>query len=180
MQPQLMAASYNIHEHTHRFATWAAATGASASPRCRFTVEAGKAILEQAGFDAKLRHPKQLPSPARMDEVHLAWRKAVIREAHKVGLEFTHGIAAKLINLYLKAKFTCGGYADHPRVAALHPPIDSLLLKAFNRSRSPKDRLPVHWSTFDSQTYQQAIHALRETRNGFPLWTAESMWKGYQ
>jgi hypothetical protein len=180
MQPQLMAASYNIHEHTHRFAAWAAATGASASPRCRFTIEAGKAILERAGFDAKLRHPKQLPSPARMDEVHLAWRKAVIREARKVGLEFTHGIAAKLINLYLKAKFTCGGYADHPHVAALHPPIDSLLLKAFNRTKPPTDRLPVHWSTFDSLTYQEAIEALREAQKGVPLWAAESLWQGHR
>jgi hypothetical protein len=163
-----MQSYYDIHGHSHRFAAWAAATGASASPRCRFTVEAGKAILERAGFDARLRHPKQLPSPGRMDEVHLAWRKAVIREAHKVGLEFTHGIAAKLIKLYLKAKLTCGGYADHPRVAALHPPIDSLLLKAFNRTKQPTDRLPVHWSTFDSQTYLQAIHALREACKGLP------------
>jgi len=116
-------------------------------------VEAGKAILERAGFDARLRHPRQLPSPARMDAVHLAWRKVVIKEARKVRLEFTHGIAAKLINLYLKAKFTCGGYASHPRVATLHPPIDSLLLKAFNRTLKPQDRLTVNWSTFDSRTY---------------------------
>jgi len=175
-----MAASYNIHEHTHRFAAWAAATGASASPRCRFMVEAGKAILERAGFDAGLRHPKQLPSPVLMDAVHLAWRKTVIKEARKVGLEFTHGIAAKLINLYLKAKFTCGGYASHPRVATLHPPIDSLLLKAFNRTLKPQDRLPVNWSTFDSQTYQQAIGALRLSRKGLPLWTAESLWQGHR
>ena len=175
-----MASSYSISEHSHRFAAWAAATGASASPRCRFTVEAGKAILERAGFDAGLRHPKQLPSHARMDGIHLAWRKAVIREARKDVLEFTHGIAAKLINLYLKARFTCGGYADHPQVAALHPPIDSLLLKAFNRTKQPTDRLPVHWSTFDSQTYQQAIQALREACKGLPLWTSESLWQGHR
>ena len=158
----------------------AAATGASASPRCRFTVEAGKAILERAGFVARLRHPKQLPSPARMDVVHLAWRKAVIQAARKLELEFTHGIAAKLINLYLKARFTCGGYAAHPHVAALHPPIDSLLLKAFNRTKSPTDRLPVHWSNFDSQTYQQAVEALREAQKGVPLWAAESLWQGHR
>jgi hypothetical protein len=113
-----------------------------------------------------------------MDKEHLSWLKAAIQEARKVGREFTHGIAAKLINLYLKAKFTCGGDADHPHVAALHPLIDSLLLKAFNRSRSPTDRLPVNWSTFGSQTYQQAIHALREARKGLPLWTSESLWQG--
>jgi hypothetical protein len=172
--------SHEIHNEVHLFVVWATATGASASPRCRFKVEAGKSILERAGFDAKLRHPKQLPSPARMDAVHLAWRKAVIKEARKVGLEFTHGIAAKLINLYLKAKFTCGGYADHPHVAALHPPIDSLLLKAFNRTLKPQDRLPVNWSTFDSRTYQETIGALRLGRKGLPLWTAESLWQGHR
>jgi len=115
-----------------------------------------------------------------MDAVHLAWSKAVIKEARKVGLEFTHGIAAKLINLYLKARFTCGGYASHPHVAALHPPIDSLLLKAFNRTLKPLDRLPVNWSTFDYKTYQQAIGALRLGRKGSPLWTAESLWQGHR
>ena len=115
-----------------------------------------------------------------MDGAQLAWLKAAIQEARKVGLEFTHGIAAKLINLYLKAKFTCGGYASHPHVAALHPPIDSLLLKAFNRTLKPLGRLPVNWSTFDSRTYQQAIDALREARKGVPLWAAESLWQGHR
>ena len=125
-----------------------------------------------------MRHTKQIQSPSRVDVVYLAWRKAVIQEARKDGLEFTHGIAAKLINLYLKAKFTCGGYADHTHVPP--SPIDSLLLKAFNRTKQPMDRLPVHWSTFDSQTYQQVIHALRETWNNYPLWKTESLWKGYR
>jgi hypothetical protein len=175
-----MASNYDIHEHTHRFSAWAAATGASASPRCRFTVEAGKAILERAGFDARLKHPKQLPSPAKLDRVHLAWRKAVIKEAKRHGLDFTHGIAAKLINLYLKAKFTCGGHADHPNVAALHPPIDSLLLKALNCALPPEGRLPTNWSTFDSRSYQTAIDAVRKYANGRPLWSSESLWQGHR
>ncbi len=175
-----MTTRYDIHEHTHRFAAWAAATGASASPRCRFKVEAGKAILERAGFDARLKHPKQLPSPAKLDRVHLAWRKAVIKEAKRHGLDFTHGIAAKLINLYLKAKFTCGGHADHPNVAALHPPIDSLLLKAFNRTLPPKDRLATNWSAFNLRAYQTAIDAVRKYANCRPNWISESLWQGHR
>jgi hypothetical protein len=115
-----------------------------------------------------------------MDQMHAQWSKRVMAEARKRKLKFTRGIAAKLINLYLKAKFTCGGYADHPHVAALHPPIDSLLLKAYNRTLKPQDRLPVNWSTFDSKTYQQAIGALRLGRNDLPLWTAESLWQGHR
>ena len=175
-----MAELYDIHEHTHRFAAWAAATGASASPKCRFRVEDGKAILEAAGFDARLCRPSQLPKPSQIDQVHAQWCRRVIAEVRKRKLKFTHGIAAKLINLYLKARFTCGGYADHPNVAALHPPIDSLLLKALNRTLPPAKRLPTNWSTFDAKAYQRVIATLRLSTKQLPLWTAESLWQGHR
>jgi hypothetical protein len=37
-------------------------------------------------------------------------------------------VAAKLINVYLKAVFVCGGQHSNKRVKSLHPPIDSQLL----------------------------------------------------
>lgn len=175
-----MAAFYTIHEHTHRFACWAAATGASASPKCRFTIEAGKKILEKAGLDARLNHPKQLPSPARLDSAHLVWCKKVIKEAKVNKIKFSHGIAAKLINIYLKTKFTCGGHSRHPNVAALHPPIDSILLKAYNQSVSRKKRLRTNWSTFDLKSYKGAIKALRSSNNGKPFWALEALWQGHR
>lgn len=175
-----MAESYNIRDHSHRFAAWAAATGASASPKCRFRVEDGKAILEAAGLDAGLCRPSQLPKPGQIDRVHARWRARVIAEAKKRKLKFTHGIAAKLINLYLKARFTCGGHSDHPYVAALHPPIDSLLLKAINATLPHADRMPYAWSKFDAKTYQAVIKNLRQINAGSPFWSIESRWKGYR
>jgi hypothetical protein len=65
----------------------------------------------------------------QMDLQHRAWRSRVIAMAATEGLSFTHGVAAKLINVYLKAVFVCGGQHDHAQVQALHPPIDSVLLK---------------------------------------------------
>ena len=44
------------------------------------------------------------------------------------GLDLTHGVAAKLINIYLKATFVSADHQDSPRVRAIHPPIDSILL----------------------------------------------------
>lgn len=171
---------YTIHEHSHRFATWAAATGASASPKCRFRVADGKAILEAAGFDARLCRPSQLPKPSQIERVHAEWCRRVMAEARKRKLKFTHGIAAKLINLYLKARFTCGGYADHPNVAALHPSIDSLLLKALNRTLPSAQRLPTNWSTFDAETYQRSVGILRLVAAKQPLWQTEELWQGYR
>ena len=178
--PEGMPASYDINEHSHRLAAWAAATGASASPKCRFRVEDGKAILEAAGFDARLCRPSQLPKPSQIDQVHVQWCKQVIAEARKRQLKFTHGIAAKLINLYLKARFTCGGYADHPNVAALHPPIDSLLLKAINTTLPRADRMPTAWSKFDGKTYKAVVKNLRLINAGSPFWTIEARWQGFR
>lgn len=175
-----MIRPYVIQEHSHRFAAWAAASGASASPKCRFRVEDGKAILEAAGFDASLYRPSQLPKPSQIDRVHSRWRERVIAEASKRKLKFTHGIAAKLINLYLKARFTCGGHSDHRYVAALHPPIDSLLLKAMNATLPRADRMPTAWSKFDAKTYQAVIANLRLINAGSPLWKIEARWQGFR
>lgn len=175
-----MPKTYTIHVHTHRFAAWAAASGASASPKCRFRVEDGKAFLEAVGLDVRLCRPSQLPKLSQIDQVHAQWCKRVMAEARKRKLKFTHGIAAKLINLYLKAKFTCGGHADHPNVAALHPPIDSLLLKALNRTLPSAQRLPTNWSTFDAKAYQEAIATLRLSTAPLPLWTSEALWQGHR
>jgi hypothetical protein len=90
-------------------------------------------------------------------------------------------IAAKLINVYLKSRFICGGYADHPKVAALHPPIDSILLKALADKNAggfgPAWRALARrrWSNLDSDSYEIAIGCLRNTYH--PAWGAEKMWK---
>ena len=113
---------YTIEEHKHRFAAWAASRAASVKG-CRFSVEQGKAILERVQLNRLLPSPDNLPAPKSFDEVHREWRNQVISAAQELGLEFTHGVAAKLINVYFKAAFVCGGYHNHVRVKAIHPPI---------------------------------------------------------
>ncbi|HEV3247016.1 MAG TPA: hypothetical protein VG124_07415, partial [Beijerinckiaceae bacterium] len=44
------------------------------------------------------------PDQDQVDDAHRAWRNAVIEAASAHGLAFTHGVAAKLINVYLKAR----------------------------------------------------------------------------
>lgn len=175
-----MKQAYDLQEHSHRFAAWAAATGASASPRCRFSVKTGMAILEAAGFDVGLHTPSELPSPRKLVAVHRKWRLQVIHEARKRKLSFTHGIAAKLINLYLKVRFTLAGHAHHPNVKAMHPPIDSGLLKSVNASLPRPKRLRTAWSTFDDDTYRKTIETLRELNGRNALWKIESHWTGHR
>lgn len=177
---------YTIEDHKHISAAWGAATGARASKLCRFSVAVGKQILEEAGFTARFTLT-ELPLPAELDARHTQWRRTVVEKARSKKLAFTHGIAAKLINGYLKDRFVCGGDHDHERVKCLHPPIDALLLGSLARAnfggqaRSWRKFHDKRWSKYDSATYQSVIDLIRETLSpGEPLWKIEEHWEGHQ
>jgi hypothetical protein len=165
----------------HRFAAWAAASAARVSPKCRFRAADGVAILEGLGFGPGYGKPDKLPLPSRFDDQHRKWREKAIRLAKGRRIRMSHGVAAKLINVYLKSRFICGGHADHPKVAALHPPIDSILLKSLADKNAggfgPAWRALARrrWYNLDPDSYEVAIGCLR---NSFqPAWVAEKMWK---
>lgn len=177
---------YTIAEHQHRSAAWDAATSARASKLCRFTVSDGIRILERTGFNAALASPEQLPAPETLDREHLRWREAMITEARELGLIFTHGIAAKLINSYLKVRFVCANHHGHERVKGLHPPIDRILLETLGRQnvggyQKEWSRFgQAAWSKFDSATYQGVIDLMRGSLPlGVPLWMIEEHWIGH-
>ena len=178
--------SYSIQEHRHRFAAWAASRAASVI-NCRFSAEDGKALLEYAGLDQLLGDPSKLPTPQCFDDAHRRWREAVIVAAKKRKLKpFSHGVAAKLINIYLKSVFVCGGHHDHPHVRAIHPPIDSVLLDELDESNVGERRHAwrkarrIRWSNLASSDYQDLIQNIREALHGEAFWEVEEYWQGYQ
>jgi hypothetical protein len=178
--------TYTIEEHQHRLAAWAAGRAASVKG-CRFTVRQAKAILESAGFNTGFATASALPVPTHIDSMHRHWRKDIIKAAAKQKLTFTHGVAAKLINCYLKVRFVCEGQHEHERVRCLHPPIDEVLLKELARqnvggfSRQWRQLRQQRWSRFNSAAYQRAIDLIRQSLPpGEPLWKIEEHWEGHQ
>ena len=178
---------YTIEEHHHRFAAWAASSSASASPLCRFKVRAGVTILEKSGFVPSFFSPSQLPAPSALDAKHRKWRKDIIAAAANEQLTFTHGVAAKLINCYLKMRFVCGGHHADNRVQMLHPPIDEVLLQKLavvnygGNAKQWRHFRNARWSKFDSSTYEEVIALIRSSLPlNEPLWKIEQHWKGHQ
>ena len=177
---------YSIEVHKHRFAAWAAARAASVN-HCRFKVEDGKKLLEEAGFTPSLSSPCDLPTPQSFDTAHAKWRAVVIDAAAKRKLPcFTDGVAAKLINVYLKSRFVCGGHHEHAQVKAIHPPIDSVLLDKLcsenfgNLGCKWQVARRIRWSKFNSDQYQEVIQDIRAALKGAALWEIERYWRGYQ
>jgi hypothetical protein len=180
------AVPYTIEEHKHRFAAWAAARAASVKG-CRFTVKEVKALLEEAGLrDVLMGGPDKLPAPSAIDRSHEKWRTSILRAAKRRGLGVTHGVAAKLINVYLKAGFVCGGHHAHRRVKTLHPPIDRELLNELssqnfgNHRTSWNEARQTRWSKLSANQYQALIERIREAMQGRALWRVEQHWRGYQ
>ena len=178
---------FTIEMHHHRFASWAAATAARASKLCRFSVKQGFQIIDAIGFGPNFSSPKSLPQQAHFDAIHKTWREKAIAEAKNLKLNsFTHGVAAKLINCYLKARFVCGPYSNNRNIKSIHPPIDRVLLESLERIdfggqkgkwRSLKSK---GWSNFNSEDYEEAIRSLKTSLNNEGLWKIEEFWRGYQ
>lgn len=176
---------YGIELHQHRFAAWASCRAASVV-KYRFGVEQGRTILESCGFTANFCRPEQLPAPDAVDDTHRQWRAEIMRAAKSRRLRFTHGVAAKLVNVYLKSRFVCAGHHAHARVEALHPPIDSVLLKGLAEAnvgghrKEWKQAAKTRWSKFGPEDYEQVIALIRQSLKGAPLWRIEEYWKGNQ
>jgi len=177
--------NYSIEDHNHRFAAWGAARAASTSPLCRFKVSDGVKALEAAGFTQTFG-VDELPIPAQFNKLHKKWRNDIINLFPEKNKKLTHGVAAKLINVYLKARFICGGYYDNSKVMALHPPIDSVLLKSLKDynvggfGQSWKKFANLKWSKFDSDQYEEVIQLIRTSLDGEPLWMIEKYWQGFR
>ena len=177
--------SYTAALHQHRLAAWCASTAARASKYCRFEVEKGIRTLEGVGFDHGFGLAN-LPAIPDIDTEHEKWRKAIIVSAGRQSIDgFTHGVAAKLINCYLKVRFVCGPYWADPRVRALQPPIDRVLLKRLAKANAGghasiwREARDWGWSLFTSEIYQKVIDHVRRVADN-EMWKIEEYWQGYQ
>lgn len=177
---------YSIEEHKHRFAAWAAGRAANVIG-CRFKVAQGKEFLEEAGLKDVSLSIENLPSPDSFDTKHKEWRLGVINAAQKHKLVFSHGVAAKIINVYLKSIFVCGNDHEDQRVKAIHPPIDSLLLddlykKNIGDKKSEWNKArKIKWSKLNSEEYEDLIGAIKSSvPENLGLWEIEESWVGHQ
>lgn len=176
---------YDATMHAHRFAVWAAGRAASVQGS-RFTVGTLQKLLADAEFGLRLVTPDDLPTPEQLDCQHANWCVWLQTRAKDFGLTLTYGQAAKIINVYLKARFCTGPWLDHPSVTALHPPIDRVLLGSLRKNNFKEKRTDwrtlemLGWSNFKYEDYVGAIALIRECMNGRPLWEIEEHWAGHQ
>jgi len=179
--------SFTIEKNRHIFACWAASRAAGVSPLCRFKVEKGKEILDKVfGEDGQKALDDSLKNNEKdFDKYHRELRQdIIITEIVKMksGELMSHGVAAKLINLYFKTIYICGNYKNDEGIKFIHPPIDSLLLESLKKNEENNKELwgKYKWSKMDSEQYQEVIDGIRKLNLEDGLWSIEKYWKGHQ
>jgi len=177
---------YQIQDHIHLYASWAAGRASSVKNN-RFKVEIAQKILSKSVIKSFILNPDALPTNEKEFTLsHKIWRQQIIDLAEEEELHLTHGISAKLINMYLKSTIICGGFHKHKNTKFIHPPIDRVLLKELyrvnfnNKKKFWKEYENIAWSKFNSEQYEKVISEIKVGINGAPLWEIEKYWKGYQ
>lgn len=174
---------FNITEHNHKFAVWAAGRAASVKDQ-RFDVESAKKLIDFIDLKQYIDQPDRLPDD--FDAEHHKWCTTICQQAK---IKMHYGVAAKLINVYLKAILVCGGKHTHRKVKMIHPPIDRLLFKGLVKCNvgGLKDYWKQYlktgngWSQFDEKAYKEVIEKIRTClAKDHGLFEIEHYWIGFQ
>jgi len=173
---------YDLAEHRHRFAVWAAAR---ASQRGFTTVEILRDALEATDIRGVLTAVATLQlQEVDFETLHRRWCSSICSTlSHRQIAKITYGRAAKLVAVYLKATILMGEGWDTPFGRSMHPPIDRTLLQRLassERVKSPHTAAwrSVNWTHLTESEYYRLIAQLREViPDGKPFWVIEEHWQ---
>lgn len=218
---------YSLDIHKHRFACWCAATAASQVKTFRFRVETGRKLIElgagqheppnESKFLKTIRSIQVFTAQSQFDDWHTTVIENMLGNSHLQGVldeenkrkqktkatfildqsNFTYGIAAKLLNCYLKAFYLESLESGFGRL--IHPPIDRLLFQGLveedegreffvfqkfvdERHLSGYPKLPA-WTSLDKIAYIAIVSRIKlylENSEIESLWQIEEAWKGHQ
>jgi hypothetical protein len=172
---------YDLAEHRHRFAVWAAARAAQ---RGFTSVERLRGALEGSSIQADLRVPATLAlEAAGFDKLHRGWCRSICATLNGCDVRnVAFGRAAKLVAVYLKATVLMGENWDTPFARCMHPPVDRILLQTLASSveiSSPHKGSwrRINWTRLDEGAYYQLIDQLRAVPSSVPFWRIEKYWQ---
>jgi len=111
-------------------------------------------------------------------------------------IDMTYGLAAKILNVYLKV-FYLGDFRKNKFANFIHPPIDRILLEELQKesesfkfdcepfehtSTTGSGKIP-NWTQINEEEYKEIIKFIREfihKNNLKGLWRIEYAWRGHQ
>ncbi|MDQ6995340.1 MAG: hypothetical protein Q9M18_07070 [Mariprofundaceae bacterium] len=177
---------FTYEQYRHDFASWSAARAAQRGFEGA-TVGVLKQAIEDVGLDVFVNTASNYEmTEAAFDVQHQQWcTKIRAFLLAKDVVKATYGLAAKLVNVYLKSAVILGERGKSQLASVIHPPIDGLLLKAIAKNGkkdgiSPELRklcVDSRWTRFDGNAYRGLIVAMKAEKLHKPhFWMLERYW----
>ena len=169
-----------IDEHIHRYGLWCAARAVSKSLLSNREI---KLLVDKIELREKLELLRY--NAALSDTYYTEWLREMCKKTLDAfaNLAFkkdkqkrmSYGLAAKIIAIYIKTAEVIPTRGKSLLSAIAHPPIDSILLRRFNKESGKK--LETRWSMFRCEEYMKTIKALQEEKKDRSWWEMEVYWE---
>ncbi|MBN8523794.1 MAG: hypothetical protein J0M02_00505 [Planctomycetes bacterium] len=155
------------------FFAWAAARAAQAGSS-KTTV----AVLRQALINADAANWHRIiavDSAQAYDAWHIGTIETVYNDLSSVP-SMSWGIAAKLVNVYIKGRWLLDSGPPGPMQSFGHPAIDSILLALIDKAYGSTHARSLRWQRMTRSEYLDVISQLRSKHPTQAIWTIEAMW----
>lgn len=164
---------FDLDPMRFEFFAWAAARAAQAGSS-KTTV----AVLRRALVDADAANWHRTIA-ADSAQAYDAWHIGTI-ETVCGGLasvpSMSWGIAAKLVNVYIKGRWLLDGSHPGPMRSFGHPAIDSILLGLIDKTYGTTYAGSLRWQRMTRVEYQGVVAHLRQNHPTQAIWTIEATW----
>lgn len=163
---------YNFEKHAHNFAVWASARAVqTARKKCKRKLNTKNiyaSIMKSGLYDFAKVKPNL--DQEEFDLLHESFCSAI-----KKYLGASYGLAAKIVNIYLKVTILVEDKGESRISKVLHPPIDSILLKNFAIRHQIKDLRNQKWSKLNKIEYKRILNIIKGKYSNC-LWVSEENW----
>ena len=176
---------YDLFEHRHRYAVWAAARATQRGWSGAKTPILVKGIEASGVVEVVRADHLEWPTTADdFDRAHRRWCETLMATLDESGVEdVTFGRAAKLIAIYIKSMIIVGGHHESPFARVAAPPIDEILLRSLAADRTfdrGHRRLwrTTKWTKMTAGEHAAIISSFRSEGLDRPVfWMIERYWK---
>lgn len=160
-----------------QFAIWTAATAAKSSARQGKYIKGttikrtfATADIEEIATDSGLTKLTVQEigkySMEEYDDLHTEMCESIMRHAMKRNISLTYGIAAKIVNVYIKTISINLGKNEYPVLRYIHPPVDRRILTnigaAFKNSPFWRKNSKKAWTKLSKDEYMDIINSMRK------------------
>ena len=170
--------SKTLKNYRREYTIWAAYRAAQAGSSKAKGIEFSSALKACGVIDYIDKYDKRDITQNEFNKLHSKWCNYIITYIkNEYSKSISYGIAAKLLGVFLKGYFILANNETTSLAKAIHPAIDSFLLKEIDEVKDTKLSKRYKWQKLEENDYYSLLNELCAFLDkDEPLWYLEKYW----